>query len=99
MVSLFLMGEDKAMDFLNLMYTNEAVANLLSNGIEGIHYEKVSDHIIKFPEGVDSTNIGYKKDFSSFGDMMQTYQFEPTTEEALDECKKCRKITTFRLCF
>lgn len=79
---------DKAMDFLNLMYTNEAVANLLSNGIEGIHYEKVSDHIIKFPEGVDSTNIGYKKDFSSFGDMMQTYQFEPTTEEALDECRK-----------
>ena len=24
---------DKAMDFLNLMYTNETVANLLSNGI------------------------------------------------------------------
>ncbi|MCI8895274.1 MAG: ABC transporter substrate-binding protein [Lachnospiraceae bacterium] len=77
---------DKAMDFLNLMYTNEEVINLLTNGIEGIHYEKVSDRIIKYPEGVNDGNIGYKKDFSNFGDVLMAYYKEPVTEESIDEC-------------
>lgn len=77
---------DKAMDFLNLLYTNADVANLLSYGIEGVHYEKVSDRIIKYPEGVNAGNVGYSKIFSTFGDTLQIYQFEPVTEEAIDEC-------------
>lgn len=82
---------DKAMDFLNLMYTNEAVVNLLTNGIEGMHYEKVSERIIRYPEGVNAGNVGYSRVFSNFGDMMQTYQFEPVTEEAFDECMELSK--------
>ena len=74
------------MDFLNLLYTNADVANLLSYGIEGVHYEKVSDRIIKYPEGVNAGNVGYSKVFSTFGDTLQIYQFEPVTEEAIDEC-------------
>ncbi len=77
---------DKAMDFLNLMYTNADVANLLTYGIEGLHYEKVSERIIKYPDGVDASNVGYSRVFSNFGDSMQIYQFEPVTEEAIDEC-------------
>lgn len=79
---------DKAMDFLNLMYTNEDVINLLMNGIEGVHYEKVSDRIIRYPEGVNAGNVGYSRIFSVFGDSLMAYQWEPVTEEAIDECYK-----------
>lgn len=77
---------DKAMDFLNLMYTNADVNNLLTNGIEGVHYEKVSEHIIRYPEGVNAGNIGYSRIFSNFGDSLQSFQWEPVSEEAFDEC-------------
>lgn len=49
----------KAVEFLNLLYTNPDVANLLSWGIEGKHYVKTEDGHITFPEGVDATNSGY----------------------------------------
>ena len=45
------------------------------------HYEKVSEHIIKYPDGVDFTNIGYGNQIVSFGDSSQIYQREPFTEE------------------
>ena len=50
---------DKAIQFLNLLYTNADVANLLAWGIEGKHYVKTEDGHITFPEGVDATNSGY----------------------------------------
>lgn len=34
---------EKAMGFLNLMYTDKDIINLLDYGIEGIHYKKVKD--------------------------------------------------------
>lgn len=34
---------EKAMEFLNLMYTDKDIINLLDYGIEGIHYKKVTD--------------------------------------------------------
>ena len=37
---------EKAMEFLNLMYSNPEISNLLMNGIEGQEYQKVSDRII-----------------------------------------------------
>lgn len=51
----------KAMEFLNLMYTDPVVENLLIYGIEGKHYvfaDKDKD-IITFPEGVTADNSGY----------------------------------------
>lgn len=50
---------DKAVQFLNLLYTNPDVANLLAWGIEGKHYEVQEDGHIDFPDGVDATNSGY----------------------------------------
>ncbi|WP_160689610.1 ABC transporter substrate-binding protein [Clostridium sp. C2-6-12] len=34
---------EKAMEFLNLMYTDKDIINLLGYGIEGMHYKKVAD--------------------------------------------------------
>lgn len=41
----------KAMQLLNLLYTDADIMNLLSYGIEGVHYVKTEDGHITFPEG------------------------------------------------
>ena len=76
------------MDFLNLLYTNDDLANILLCGVEGVHYEKVSDQIIRYPEGVNPGNVGYIRIFSNFGDLLNTYQWEPVTEAQIEECKE-----------
>lgn len=50
---------ERAMMVLNLLYTNEKLANLLVWGIEGKHYVKVSETQIDYPEGKDSSTVGY----------------------------------------
>lgn len=47
------------MKFINLLFTDEEVINLLNFGIEGVHWEEKEDGTIGFPEGVDSTSSGY----------------------------------------
>ena len=42
---------EKAMQLLNLLYTDADIMNLLSYGVEGIHYVKMEDGHITFPEG------------------------------------------------
>lgn len=79
---------EKAMEFLNLLYTDENLANLMMNGIEGIHYEKVSEHIIRYPEGITAETVGYYRRLSYFGDTMQVFQWEPTTEDFYDELRE-----------
>ncbi len=78
---------DKVMQFLELLYTREDLANLFSHGIEGLHYEKVSERIIRYPDGVDGVTVGYGKIFSMYGDAMQQYQFEPATEDYYEELR------------
>lgn len=52
---------DKAMQMLNLMYTNPEVANLFANGIEGKNYKYVDKekNIITYADGIDASNTGY----------------------------------------
>ncbi|SFT08447.1 carbohydrate ABC transporter substrate-binding protein, CUT1 family [Paenibacillus sp. BC26] len=50
---------DRAMMFLNLLYTDKYLVNLLAFGIEGKHFVKKSDNVIDFPEGVDAATSGY----------------------------------------
>ena len=66
---------EKVIEFLELLYNNADIANLLNHGIEGIHYEMVTEDIIRYPEGVDGENVGYGRIFSMYGDAYETYQF------------------------
>ena len=52
---------EAAMRFLNKMYTDPEVANLLAWGIEGEHYQFIDKEkgIIGYPDGVDAKTIGY----------------------------------------
>ncbi|MDQ6418037.1 ABC transporter substrate-binding protein [Paenibacillus sp. LHD-117] len=49
----------KAMELLNLLYSDSALLNLLNYGIEGKHYIKKTDQVIAYPPGVDSSDLGY----------------------------------------
>ena len=68
------------MKLLNYIYGNEAVANLLMNGIEGREYRKVSEHIIACLEGESAAGLKYARQFTLFGDYRKVYEWEPMTE-------------------
>jgi len=49
--------QNRAMQLMNLMYTDKDIVNLLDNGIEGKHYVSAGDNMIKAPEG--GSNYGF----------------------------------------
>ena len=56
---------DKAMQFLNLLYTDPTLCTLLQRGIEGVHYTVTSDNLLDI---VSSSESGYYLMFGQFGD-------------------------------
>lgn len=73
---------EKAVEFLNFMYTNTDVANLLSHGIEGINYELTDqDGIVN---KIDGANPGWQRVLSMFGDQTKVYYNTPA-EEGIQE--------------
>lgn len=71
---------DKAMDFLNFMYSNAEVANLLKYGIEGKNYT--------FAEGsekVIQTNGTHMTNFYHGGDSAQMYVAAPAGESYVED--------------
>ncbi|WNS46090.1 ABC transporter substrate-binding protein [Paenibacillus sp. MMS20-IR301] len=69
---------EKALQFLNLMYTDKEIVNLIDWGIEGKHYVKAegSDNVIHYPDGVTGDNVGYKSDGWMHGNQFLSYVFE-----------------------
>jgi putative aldouronate transport system substrate-binding protein len=50
---------EKAMELLNMLFTDATLVNLINYGIEGEHYVKKPDGTIGFPAGVDPSNAKY----------------------------------------
>ncbi len=75
----------KAMRFLNLMYSDAEIANLLSNGLEGIHYTETEPGVISPVAGADPTRPGYASVFSRFGNQMQVKHWYPATPRLYEE--------------
>lgn len=78
---------EKAMQFLNLMYTDKDVVNLLDWGIEGKDYVKVSDNVIDYPQGVNAGNVGYTGLGWLFGNQFLSYTFKGDDEHLWDKMK------------
>lgn len=80
---------EKAMDFLNLMYSDKDIINLLDYGIEGTHYVVKSDNVIDYPEGVDAQSSGYSMNMGwLFGNQFLSYVFngdDPKLWEQMDQ--------------
>ena len=55
---------EAAVKFLNLMYTDKEVVDLLNYGIEGSDYVVKDDGTYGYPKGYDSTNVGYHIDMT-----------------------------------
>ena len=58
-ISVKCLNPGKAMQFLNLMYTNGDLVNLLVYGIEGEHYVRLPDGAIDYPDGLSAETVGY----------------------------------------
>ncbi len=50
---------ERAMMFLDLLFYDKAIKNLLDWGIEGKHYKKVGENQIDYADGVTAENSGY----------------------------------------
>ncbi len=50
---------EAAVRFLNLMYTDETILNLLCWGIDGVHYQVLDDGTIDFLDDEDNASCGY----------------------------------------
>ncbi len=58
-----------AMKFLNLMYEDQDIADLLMVGIEGTHYVKTDEeNVVAFPDGVTMDNTTYYNALGLYGD-------------------------------
>ncbi len=71
---------DKAMDFLNFLYTNADVANILMYGLEGVTYD--------FYEGSDTvidTYGNYSPNFYRGGDTAEMYIEYPNPADLIEE--------------
>lgn len=85
---------DKAMQVLNLMYSDSTFVNLLDHGIEGVHYKVIDKDkdIIDYADGVDAKTTGYDPgvDFE-FGNQMLSHIWNgdsPTIWSDLDTFNK-----------
>lgn len=86
---------ERAMMFLNLLYTDKDLINLIDYGIEGKHYVKKSDNLIGFPSGVDSSNATYNPTHGwEWGNQFLGYVWEnddPNVWKLQDEFNKKAK--------
>lgn len=81
--------QEAAMKFLNLLYTDSDVINLMDWGIEGKHYVKVDDKTIKYPDGLDAAKVGYSMNMNwVWGDQFKSYVLEGTSPTLWDEMQK-----------
>jgi len=83
----------KTLQFLNLMYTDKEIVNLIDWGIEGKHYVKLDgrDNMIQYPDGVTGDNVGYKNYSWMHGNQFLSYVFEgddPDVYSKMDEFNK-----------
>ena len=83
---------EAAMKFLNMMYTDERIANLLAWGIEDVNYT-VKDGVATFIEGEDANNCAYHTNDFLYGNQFLVLPWEGQEanlrEIASEEMENC----------
>jgi putative aldouronate transport system substrate-binding protein len=80
---------EKAMMFLNLLFKDKYLLNLLNWGIEGKHYVKKSDNVIDYPPGIDAKNVGYNLNQPwMFGNQLNSYLWANEDPDLWDRYRK-----------
>jgi len=88
--------QDKAMQFLNLMYEDKDIVNLFDWGVEGTHYVKAdgSDNIIQYPEGKDASSVGYSSLAWMFGNQFLSRIMKNNDPEIWEKTKQFNNVAT-----
>ena len=78
---------EKTMQWLNMLYADTEMTNLIFYGIEGVHWQFTdgSDCVIEYPEGIDESNTPYPGLLGVFGDKSKKYVMAPLTEDYYQE--------------
>ncbi|QJD82834.1 ABC transporter substrate-binding protein [Cohnella herbarum] len=84
---------DKAMQLMNLLYTDKEIVNLLTNGVEGKHYVKNEDGTIQTPEGV--TDTGYQFNQWEIGNNALSAVWKGTAPDIWEQMRAFNKSATF----
>jgi putative aldouronate transport system substrate-binding protein len=86
---------ERAMMFLNLLYSDKDLINLIDYGIEGKHYVKKAENVVGFPNGVDSQNATYNPTHGwEWGNQFLGYVWEnddPNVWKLQDQFNKAAK--------
>ncbi|MBT2700949.1 ABC transporter substrate-binding protein [Bacillus sp. ISL-40] len=88
---------EKAMEFINLLYTDKEIMNLLDNGIEGKHYAVKSDGVITLPEGVKESKYVFGQ--WQIGNNFLTYPWEGNPANYWEVMKKHNDSAIFSPAF
>ncbi|WP_274364979.1 ABC transporter substrate-binding protein [Paenibacillus thermotolerans] len=80
---------ERSMMFINLLFTDKQIVDLLDWGVEGKHYVKVADNVIDYPEGVDAANTGYGLNQGwMFGNQFLSYVWNGTDSTIYEQMSK-----------
>jgi putative aldouronate transport system substrate-binding protein len=88
---------EKAMEVINLLYTDKDVMNLLANGIEGKHYEVKPEGVISLPEGVAESNYVFGQ--WQIGNNFLTYPWEGNDSDYWEQMKQHNDSAIFSPAF
>lgn len=90
---------EKALAVLNMIYTNPAAQNLIHYGIEGTDYEVVRDGVAGYPEGVDSTNVGWTNETWLTGNASIGLAWETDPDNIWEEYADFNDNATFSIAY
>jgi putative aldouronate transport system substrate-binding protein len=87
---------EKTAQFLNLLFTDPVVFNLVNWGIEGKHYVKMNDNIITYPAGVTAETTGYNMNLIWFyGNSFIGYMWEGNDYDVNDQTREFNRTAIF----
>lgn len=78
---------EAAAKWLNELYTNPDMENLITWGVEGVDYV-VEDGIARYPDGVDSKSVQYHSYDYLTGNCMNALPWEGTSADFRDLCRQ-----------
>ena len=76
---------EKTFQFLNYLYADNGLANMLTNGLEGVSYvveeqgERPGQAVIRYSDGVDAANSPYTMPLHVYGDKLNVAVYSPMT--------------------
>lgn len=78
-------NQEKALEFINLLYTNKDMMTTLGYGMEGQNWEKIDDNTMKLTDSYDATKL-----YSpwNYGNKLNMYRDEAITSEVVESVTK-----------